>query len=190
MPRPKTVSDADVLTSALALLAEAGMGFTLSDLASRVGLSRATLIQRFGDRDAILRRIAAHEVQATRDWLDSLPVETDPGALWRFLALIVGSMGSGESFAPRVALAAMEARDPVLRDLAGQRYALVQDAIAARLPQHPHADAMARHLHLVIAGSTMRWVASSAETGLADQVLHDLRWALETLGLPVDTGSR
>lgn len=190
MPRPKTVSDADVLTSALALLGEVGMGFTLSELAARVGLSRATLIQRFGDRDAILRRIAAHEVQATRDWLDSLPIDTDPGALWRFLALTVGSMGSGDSFAPRVALAALEARDLMLRDLAGQRYTLVQEAIAARLPQHRDRDATARHLHLVIAGSTMNWVASSGETGLAEYVLQDLRWTLETLGLPVDTSLR
>lgn len=187
MPRPKTVSDGDVLTSALALLAESGTGFTLSDLARRVGLSRATLIQRFGDRDAILQRIATHEVQATRDWLAGIPVETGPDALWRFLTLIVDSMGSGVGFAPRVALAALEARDPVLRDLANERYILVQQAIAARLPSGPAGQEMARHLHIVIAGSTMRWVASPGALGLADHVLRDLRWAVARAGLSVDS---
>lgn len=108
MPRPKRISDAKVLDAAVAVLAERGMGaFTLSEIAAKVGLSRATLIQRFGDRDAILRRMAEHEVAATRAYLDSLPVETGPPGLWRFLEEIVGSMGPGDGFAVRVAIAAM-----------------------------------------------------------------------------------
>lgn len=181
MPRPKTVSDEDVLGAALEVLANNGMGFTLADVARRVGLSRATLIQRFGDRDALLLRMAEHEVEATRRWLDGLPVETGPGALWRFLELIVSSMGAGDGFSARVVIAALEARDPALRSLAGRRYALVQAAISARLPAGPERDATAGHLHAVIAGATMRWVASDGSTGLSDFVLEQLRWALDNL---------
>lgn len=178
MPRPKTVSDEDVLAAALEVLAQNGMNFTLADLARRVGLSRATLIQRFGDRDAILLRMAQYEVNATRDWLDSLPHETGPDDLWQFLELLVNSMGAGEGFSARVAIAALEAQDPVLRELAGQRYGLVQAAIAARLPTGPEQDATAEHLHSVIAGATMQWVASDGETTLSDFVLKQLRWTL------------
>ncbi|NKB15858.1 MAG: TetR/AcrR family transcriptional regulator [Sphingomonadales bacterium] len=93
MSRPKTVSDLEVMDHALGILAEKGMGFTLTDLAGRVGLSRATLIQRFGDREAILRRMAEHEVEATRAWLAGLPVNQGKDGLAAFLELIVGSMG-------------------------------------------------------------------------------------------------
>lgn len=186
MPRPKRVSDEAVLTVAMQLLAERGVDFTLTDLASGVGLARATLIQRFGDRDAILERIARFEVAATRDWLATLPTDTGPDALWRFLQHIVQSMGNGDGFAVRVAIAAFEARQPTLRHLASERYALVQDAIAARLPQAPHRLEIACHLHAVIAGATMQWVASPAEVGLDIFVLGRLRWAVEQLGIDTE----
>lgn len=181
MPRPKTVSDHDVLTAALQVLGSRGPGFTLSDLAEHVGLSRATLIQRFGDRNAILVRMAEHEVAETRSWLDSLPIETGPDALWHFLEQIVGSMGSGEGFAVRVTVAALEMENPTLRNLAGERYALVQQAITARLPPGPDQGQTAVHLHTVIAGATMQWVASDGRTGLSAFVLQRLRWAIDHL---------
>ena len=183
MPRPKTVSDEDVLQAALGVLARDGMGFTLTDVARAVGLSRATLIQRFGDRDALLRRMGAHEVEATRAWLDGLPVETGAGGLDRFLSEIVLGMGAGDGFSARVAIAALEARDPALREFAARRYALVIDAIAARLPAGEDREAMASHLHAVIAGATMHWVASPQTEELGAFVLDRVRWAVDRLRL-------
>lgn len=179
MPRPKTVSDDDVLAAALDVLAAHGTGFTLAELARHVGLSRATLIQRFGDRNAILLRLAEQEVTLTRQWLDSLLVEAGPDALWRFLKTIVQSMGSGDGFSVRVLVASLEATDARLRDLAGKRYALVQQAIAARLPDGPEREATARHLHAVIAGATMQWVASDRTVELDVLVLQCLRWSID-----------
>lgn len=181
MPRPKTVSDYDVLTAALQVLGSRGAGFTLSDLAEHVGLSRATLIQRFGDRNAILIRMAEHEVAETHAWLDSLSMETGPDALWLFLEEIVGSMGTGEGFSVRVSVAALEMENSTLRRLAGERYRLVQQAIAARLPPSPSRDQTAVHLHTIIAGATMQWGASDGTIGLAEFVLNRLRWAIGNL---------
>lgn len=178
MPRPKTVSDEDVLSGALEVLGAKGTGFTLSQVAEHVGLSRATLIQRFGDRDAILLRMAEHEVALTRDWLDGLPVEHGTDGLLRFLETIVGSMGAGEGFSVRVAVAALETENPRLRVLAGQRYRLVQEAIALRLPGGPDRMERAVHLHAIIAGASMQWVASDGSVGLADYIMQRLRWAL------------
>ena len=177
MPRPKVVSDEAVLEAALGLMAAKGMAFTLSDVAGAVGLSRAALIQRFGNREALLVHMARQEVVTTRDWLGGLAVEPGPEGLWRFLVEIVESMGAGEGFSARVTLAALEASDPELRALAAERYALVQAAIAARAGDHPDPDGLAAHLHAVIAGATMQWVAS-AEGGLSDFVLARLRWAM------------
>ena len=189
MPRPKRVSDAEVLDAAVAVLAERGIGaFTLSEIAAKVGLARATLIQRFGDRDAILRLMAEHEVEATRAYLDGLPVETGPRGLWAFIEEIVGSMGPGDGFAVRVAIAAMEARDPDLRRLAGRRYALVQDAMATRIPDHPDRQEIARTLHAVIAGATMQWVVSD-HPDLAADVLDQVGRAIRRLFPELDPAS-
>jgi TetR/AcrR family macrolide resistance operon transcriptional repressor len=184
MPRPKLISDEDVLAAALEVLAKEGIAFTLSDLAQRVGLSRATLIQRFGDRDAILRRMAEFELKATRDWIAAFPVEVGPEGLWRFLEAIVHGMGAGEGFSARVQIAALEVRDPVLRALADARYQLVQEAIAARLPEGAARREVAAHLHAIIAGATMQWVVTDGQTGLSDFVLHRLRWAMKPSAQP------
>ncbi|QQA41810.1 TetR/AcrR family transcriptional regulator [Pelagovum pacificum] len=162
LPRPKSVSDDSVLDAANALLADGGLSsFTLADVARQVGLSRAALIQRFGDRDRLVLRMAEREVAATRAYIGSLPVEPGRDGLWRFLETIVTSMGDGDGFSLRVAIAALEARDPALRALADERYRIVQDAIAARLTG-PDAAQTAILLHAVIAGATMQWVANRA----------------------------
>lgn len=181
MPRPKTVSDEDVLAAALEVLAEKGHAFTLTDMANRIGLSRATLIQRFGDRDAILLRIAAYEVELARQWIGSIEIVPGRDGLWQFLETIVASMGEGDEFSARVTLASLEARSPALRQLGQQRYALVQTAIAARLPVGPNRDRTAEHVHTIIAGASMQWVVSDRATGLSDFVLDQLRWTLKHL---------
>ncbi len=51
MPRPKLVSDDQVLDATHAVMLRLGPErFTLSDVAEAVGLSRAALIQRFTDK--------------------------------------------------------------------------------------------------------------------------------------------
>lgn len=178
MPRPKTISDAEVIEAALATLAEKGPAFTITDIADRVKLSRATLIQRFGDRQAILLRMADFQVEQTRLWLDGMPSESGPAAFRAFVETIVNSMGEGAGFSAHVAIAALEARDPALRARAAERYRLVQQAIAERAAFHRDPMGFAGHVHAVIAGATMQWVADHGQSGLADFILARLRWAI------------
>ncbi len=161
MPRPKLQSDEAVLDAASVTLLERGLGdFTLSDVAERVGLSRAAIIQRFGNKDELLRRIARREVVLTRAYMDSFAVTAGWDGLRDFLRTIIDSMGPGEDFTVRAQLAWAESVDPELRDLAGQRYRLVQEAIALRLPDTiTHRADTAAFLHAVIAGATMQWLA-------------------------------
>lgn len=163
MPRPKLQTDQAVLDAAQSVLFEKGLAaYTLADVARKVGLSRAAILQRFGSKDELLRRIARREVDATRHWLDGLPVEGGRPGLETFLRTIVESMGDGQDFAVRVQLAWAEARDPDLRACAGERYALVQQAIARRVPEGlslPPRE-IGEHLHAVIAGATMQWLAT------------------------------
>lgn len=188
MPRPKTVSDTAILDAANAVLAERGMAdFTLADIARRVGLSRATVIQRFGDRDAILLRMAEREAEMTRDYLASIAVEPGVDGLWRFLKEIVSSMGAGEDFSVRVAIAALEIRDPRLKALADARYGMVRQAMEDRVPDLPEKATLALHLHAVIAGSTMQWVVKD-HPDLAGYVMEAVREAMSSRFPDADFG--
>lgn len=183
MPRVKVISDDAVVEAALVVLAELGPSFTLTDIAKQVNLSRATLIQRFGDRRAILVRMGEFQVEQTRRWLASLSL-TELPELWDFLETIVEAMGEGQGFSAHVAIAALEVRDPQLRRFASERYRLVQEAIAERLVgRHPEPAAAAAHLHAVIAGATMQWVTDPEPTTLASYVLTRLRWAVDQIQL-------
>ncbi|WBU64928.1 hypothetical protein [Paracoccus aerodenitrificans] len=107
MPRPENFSDEDVLAVALELLETDCVGFTLSDLARDVSLSLAPLIQRFGNRDTILRRMTEFEVEETRAWNDRFPLKRGRTGLWQFLEEIVNGMGAGEGLSARVQIAAL-----------------------------------------------------------------------------------
>lgn len=183
MPRPKTVSDEQVLDAANRILFERGAAdFTLSEIAAHVGLSRAALIQRFKNRDTILRLMAKREVEATRAYLNGLPSASGGQGTWQFLVEIVEGMGDGSDFPVRVHLAWLESRDAELRSLAHCRYQLVQSAIAQRLPvpEPTEAEGVAAMLHAVIAGATMQWIVTR-DGPLPDYVLARLRRAMALL---------
>nr|HPM52650.1 TetR/AcrR family transcriptional regulator [Rhodoglobus sp.] len=75
MPRPKLKSDDEVLEAATAVLKRCGpIDFTLSGVAKEAGLSRATLIQRFTNRDTLLVRMMERGVAQVRRYLDAMPL--------------------------------------------------------------------------------------------------------------------
>ena len=174
MARPRTHSDDDILLAAQAVLLRRGPGgFTLSDAASEVGMSRPALIQRVGSREALMRAIAVREVQQTQDWLASLPEGQGIAALWTFIKAAVRSMGpeADGKFDARIALASVELGDAELAASGAERHRLVQQAIAARLPEgirDPGGLSLA--LHGLMAGAVLQWLVSR-EANLRDVVL-------------------
>lgn len=65
MPRPKLVSDDDVLEATRRVMLREGPDrFTLADVAKEVGLSRAALIQRFDNKAGLARHVAIHGLTA------------------------------------------------------------------------------------------------------------------------------
>lgn len=174
MARPRTHSDEDILSAAQAVLLRRGPGgFTLSDAAAEVGMSRPALIQRFGNREALMQAIATREVEQTRDWLENLPTGRGIIPLWSFVKAAVRTMGpeQGAKFDARVALAAVEAGDPHLAASGAERHRLVQEAIAARLPEGTRDPAgLSLALHGLMAGAVLQWLVSR-EASLRDVVL-------------------
>jgi AcrR family transcriptional regulator len=62
-PRPRTVSDEDILGATVRIISRVGPArFTLADIAREVGLSPATLVQRFGSKRRLLLALAEQAV--------------------------------------------------------------------------------------------------------------------------------
>lgn len=174
MARPRTHSDDDILLAAQSVLLRHGPGgFTLSDAAAEVGMSRPALIQRFGNRESLMRAIAEREIEQTRDWLTDLPQGRGIVPLWTFMKAAVRSMGPDHDghFDARIALAAVEAGDPHLASSGAERHRMVQEAIAERLPsgtRDPQGLSLA--LHGLMAGAVLQWLVSR-ESSLSDIML-------------------
>lgn len=70
-PRPRRISDANLLHAAIHVVGERGAAHTrLSDVALVTGLAPATLIQRFGSLDGLLAAIAAAFLNDVREVFD------------------------------------------------------------------------------------------------------------------------
>ena len=174
MARPRTHSDDNILMAAQSVLLRHGPGgFTLSDAAAEIGMSRPALIQRFGNRESLMRAIAEREIEQTRDWLANLPNGRGIVPLWTFLKAAVRTMGPDHDgkFDARIALAAVEAGDPHLASSGAERHRMVQEAIAERLPagtRDPQGLSLA--LHGLMAGAVLQWLVSR-DTPLRDIML-------------------
>lgn len=75
MPRPKLVSDTEILDATRrVMLRDGAERFTLADVAREVGLSRAALIQRFANKAGLERQVAASGLDALHGLIAASPI--------------------------------------------------------------------------------------------------------------------
>jgi TetR/AcrR family macrolide resistance operon transcriptional repressor len=91
MPRPKLISDDQVLDATRRVMLRQGVqGFTLSDVAEEVGLSRAALIQRFDNRAGLEQRVAQHGRESLRRAIDEHRIDNKgPHTVLAFLDIVL-----------------------------------------------------------------------------------------------------
>lgn len=165
MPRPKLISDDQVLDATHAAMLRLGSDrFTLSDVATAVGLSRAALIQRFTDKRTLHRKAMERSTQEVRDYFAATPRDRGLIPLWAMLHDLIGGMGSGEGFAGYLLLAWDDVNDPALNALARERNQLVRAAIFERLPDTPERGDSAGLIQAVIQGACMLWLVEPQGT--------------------------
>ncbi len=181
MPRPKLVSDEEVLDATRQVIRQRGpVQFTLADVAAEVGLSRATLIQRFENRAELFRRVMARGAERLETELADLPGGFGAQEVWRFLKALVSVLES-ERINEYLLTVVEEMSDPYLADLARHRVQLIRRAIAARLPEIPLGrEEIAWHLQAILQGASMQW-AVERDGELSFFVAERLRIALSLI---------
>jgi AcrR family transcriptional regulator len=158
MPRPRTVSDEAILDAVLTLAHRVGPGrLTFAAAAAEVGLSAATLVQRFGTkRDLLL----AADKRGIDHWVGALDRATAASPLARVvegLVLAVEAVATPERMANSVAMLQLDIADPDFHaeTLRGAR------AVRARIERDLSAALGAGELH---AGTDVSTLAMLVET--------------------------
>jgi AcrR family transcriptional regulator len=176
MPRHKSISDEEILDRALPIMAKAGPGgFTLADVAKAVGVSPATLFQRFGDKQTLVERAFARDNESFIPWLDTLPEGIGADVVVKIYAEATKVFGENPSLADHLLWLREDIRDPALNRLARRRFRLFRAAIVKRLPPLPIApERAARLLDAQFHGAVVQW-ALEPSGRLADFVTRSLK---------------
>ncbi|MCP2251484.1 transcriptional regulator, TetR family [Prauserella aidingensis] len=113
MPRPRTVSDEAVLDGVLALVHRVGPAkFTLAAAAREVGLSPATLVQRYGTKRELL---LAADRRGVELWVAPVEEADHPSPLDRIVEGLVGAVDpdmTPEGIANSVAMLQLDLVEP------------------------------------------------------------------------------
>ena len=118
MPRPKTLSDKDVLQAAYTLMHRQGPdALTFSSLAQACGLSASTLVQRFKSKAELIRSTLFHAWDGLDEKTASLSARvprTPEGAI-QLLTVLSRDYGGIEAYADALLILREDLRDPAVR---------------------------------------------------------------------------
>ncbi|OJY30844.1 MAG: hypothetical protein BGO98_29215 [Myxococcales bacterium 68-20] len=164
MPRPRTISDDDVLDGVeRVLLAKGPHDFTLTDVARETKLAPATLLQRFGTKRALVEAFARRSASRTAESFAA----HEPGLapLRASLVALAGALDDRRRMANSLALLLEDVRDPELGAAAREHADAmereitrhVRAAIAARELDTDDPRGLARAVHTAYSGAMILW---------------------------------
>jgi AcrR family transcriptional regulator len=167
-PRHRTVIDADIIAAAAKVIGRVGPGnLTLADVGKAVGLSAATLVQRFGSKRGLLLAMAtsaAGSVEACFDMVRAAH-RSPLAAVVAAATDITRYLDTPEEMANHLAFLQMDLSDPDFhrlmvincrKQLEGYRR-LLREAIDAGELVECDTDRLARAIHAVCSGSLIYW---------------------------------
>jgi len=144
MPRPRTVSDQALLEAAGRVLHRAGpAGLTFAAVGAEAGLAPATLVQRYGSKDGLMRAALLHawdQLDARTAAADAEAAESPAGAVELLLGL--SDQEEAEPFEEGLLLLREDFRDPALRARGVRWGEALARALGRRLSAEPERAAM------------------------------------------------
>jgi AcrR family transcriptional regulator len=184
-PRPRRLPDSAILDAAAKVVNRTGPErFTLADVGGEVGLSAATLVQRFGSKRALLLAMLEQTLTVVDESFEASLANTESPLEGLYAAAVerTSHFETPESLANRLAFVLLEINDPEFHALAVEStrksvngYKLMLDnAVDIGELSVPGADtqALAESIHALTIGSLMMWAIT--REGPRPQVRRDL----------------
>ena len=168
-PRPRTVSDAEILAATGRVIGRVGpVKLTLAAIAREVGLSPATLVQRFGSKRGLLLALGKQGEGADEDvFLAGLRAKHDSPlvVLREYLLCFAGMAKTPDELANHLAAFQMDIVDPELRSVTraiGERHEasvreLLGEALEAGELRGCEPRALAPVLLALVQGALLGW---------------------------------
>ena len=182
-PRPRTITDQDLLMAVHRVVNRLGPHLTLADVAREAGVSAATLVQRFGSKRGLLLAFASLAAEGTDEEFAAIrqkypdPVE----AIQEFVRCFSRMASSPEAVSNGLAFLQVDLSDPEFH-----QYSLVQaratlaeikkildDAVKGGVMVRCDTDKLAFALNAMVGGAMVAWAVlrdGTAEDAMQDAV--------------------
>jgi len=159
MPRKPLATDDQIMQASIRVLMRRGHdGFTLSEVAREVGLSRAAIILRFKSTQDLQRRLTTYVVDQFIQRLEALPAARSGDSLLELVAFIGGLVSTPGSMTAFMRAFHTNIADPELLKLEERRGDALRVAVSKRMPETriAHESAVAAFM-AHIGGSLIQW---------------------------------
>jgi AcrR family transcriptional regulator len=189
MARPLSATDDEILDAAQHVMARRGPdGFSVSEVAREVGLSRTAISLRFKNGEELKRTLMKRNAAEFEARVRALDVRKGAAGLLAIADMIGRLVGSRDQFSGFMLRYTVKVKDPIHLELEERRGEILRTTIAKAMPEtaidkRAAADAFMAHL----TGSLLSWQTSDQPD--AGQFLRErvLNW-LRLVGIPVEEG--
>lgn len=165
MARPLSATDDDILQSAQQVMRRFGFeGFSLSEVAREVGLTRSAIALRFKSTDELKRILIRRSMAEFEARIADLKLEPGAASLLAIADRVAEMAGSRGNFSGFMLRYSSNIKDPILLELEERRGMLLRRAIATAMPETAiDSDAAADVFMAHLTGSLLNWQTSDAE---------------------------
>ena len=186
MARPRKISDEDVVEAVAAMVSRDGpAGLTFASASAVTGLSPATLVQRYGNREALLRAALLwmwDQLDLTTAGADAAHSVDPEGAIAMLVRMSAG-YGVGDEAGQGLLLLREDFRDPVLRTRGVAWNKVLTEALGRRLSDDPARQQVLGRLMASQWQGAVLWWGFSREGTLRSFLRRELREWLTAMGL-------
>ncbi len=187
MARPLSATDDEILQAAQQVLMRRGLnGFSVSEVARELGLSRTAITLRFKSADALKRTLIKRNAKSFEARIASLRVERGAAGLLLIADMIGQMVGGRENFSSFMMRYTANVKDPILLELEEQRGVILRSCVARAMPETAIAtedavDAFMAHL----TGSLLNW-QTRTESDAREFLRRRVRNWLALVGIPIE----
>src|SRR5258706_5641941 len=147
MARPRRISNEAVLAGARKVMSRRGRAeLTLAPVAAEVGIAPPTLLQRFGDKRGLILRALAQDNGEFAAAVAAAPRARGRASVIGLFGLLTPDIDDPEVLATGLLWLREDFRDPALNALARERWTMLREAVAERLPPLPISPRLAVRL--------------------------------------------
>jgi AcrR family transcriptional regulator len=187
MPRPRKIADDDVLEAVGSILSRQGpAALTFQSAAAATGLSPASLVQRYGSKDALLRAALLRmwdDLDAHTAAVDQMHPVGSEGAIALLVRLSAGYGADPDEAAQGLLLLREDFRDPVLRARGAAWGKALAAALGRRLSDDPARQPVLGALLASQWQGAILWWGFSREGTLRAHLRRELRAWCDAVGV-------